>query len=147
METLYNIIVRNEKLLINILQEIQQHYHNLPKEILEELSKILEVPLIDIYGVATFYRAFRFKPAGKHLIKVCTGTACHVKGGKKVLERIEEKLNITPGNTTNDFKFTLETVNCLGACALGPIMVCNEKYYGNMNSTKVSSFLKKLYQI
>ena len=130
-------------LLISILDDIQEHYGYLPEDVLRELSKELEIPLRDIYGVATFYKAFKLHPRGKHLITVCLGTTCHVRGGPRVLEEFERALNIKAGETTKDLQFTLETVNCLGACALGPVVVVDGKYYGKMNPAKVKSLLKK----
>ncbi len=128
--------------LIGILQDIQTEYNYLPKEALIHLSKSLDVSLIRIYGIATFYKSFSLKPRGKHLISVCLGTACHVRGAVRVLEKVERSLNIKPGQTTKNLMFTLETVNCLGACALGPLMVVDGKYFGKMASAKVDKILK-----
>lgn len=137
-----NLISRDGKLLISVLEDIQEHYNYLPEEVLPEVSKKLKIPLRDVYGVATFYNAFRLKPCGKHIISVCLGTACHVRGGRRVAEKLENCLNIKAGENTEDMQFTLETVNCLGACALGPVMVVDGKYYGNMTPAKVESILK-----
>ena len=129
--------------LISILQDIQAVNRWIPPEILKYVSEKLNVPLIDVYGLTTFYKSFYLKPRGKHIITVCSGTACHVRGGPKVLREIESQLNIDVDETTPDKNFTLETVRCLGACALGPLMVVDRKYYGQMNTKKVASTLKK----
>ncbi len=137
-----DLVSRDGKLLISVLEDVQEHYNYLPEEVLPEVAKRLKIPLRDVYGVATFYNAFRLKPCGKHLINACLGTACHVRGGRRVLEKLEGLLNIKAGENTQDMQFTLETVNCLGACALGPVMVVDGKYYGNMAPAKVESILK-----
>jgi len=129
--------------LIPILQDIQAVNRWLPPEILKHVSEKLNVPLIDVYGLTTFYKSFYLKPRGKHIITVCSGTACHVRGGPKVLQEIENHLNIGVDETTPDKKFTLETVRCLGACALGPLMVVDGTYHGQMNAKKVIPILKK----
>jgi NADH-quinone oxidoreductase subunit E len=129
--------------LVSILQDVQTEHHYLPKDILVEVSQILSVPLTQVYSVATFFRAFSLKPRGRHLINVCLGTACHVRGTAKVLERMELELGIRRGETTKDFKFTLETVNCVGCCALGPMVMLDDQYFGQMKSDKVSSLLAK----
>lgn len=134
---------RRKEFLICILQDIQAKYGYLPREALEKVAIKLDIPLMQIYSVATFFKAFSLEPRGKHLINVCLGTACHVRGTERVLDKIKRDLGIEAGETTQDRKFTLETVNCLGACALGPIMVLDRKYHGNMTTIKVDSILKK----
>lgn len=129
--------------LISILQDIQAEYQYLPREALEYVAKRLDIPQVQVYGVATFFKAFSLKPRGKQRIHVCMGTACHVRGSKKVLEEMERKLGIRAGETTPDGEYTLETVNCVGACALGPVVVRNEEYRGQMTPLKVESLLKK----
>ncbi len=129
-------------LLVSILQDIQTEYNYLPKEAIIQVSQGLGVPLSRVYSVATFFKAFRLKPRGRHLINVCLGTACHVRGGVKVLETIEQELGIKPGETTKDLKYTLETVNCVGACALGPIVIIDDKYSGLMKRDKVKPLLQ-----
>jgi len=129
--------------LVSILQDVQAEYHYLPKDILVEVSQILSIPLTQVYSVATFFRAFSLKPRGRHLINVCLGTACHVRGAAKVLERMELELGIRRSETTKDSKFTLETVNCVGCCALGPMVILDDQYFGQMKSDKVSSLLAK----
>ena len=129
--------------LVSILQDIQAEYYYLPKDALEQVSQSLCIPLSQVYSVATFFRAFSLKPRGRHLIKVCLGTACHVRGGVKVLEKIERDLEISHGETTEDRRFTLETVNCVGCCALGPMVTVDEEYFGQMKSDKISPLLAR----
>ena len=129
--------------LISILQDLQTINRWLPQETLRYVSEKMDVSLMDVYSLVTFYKSFSLKPRGKHIITVCSGTACHVRGGPKVLSELENRLGITVGETTPDKNFTLETVRCLGACALGPLMVVDGKYYGQMNPKKVASTLKK----
>lgn len=131
-----------KKALISILQDIQEEYNYLPQEALRIISKTLGVPLIDIIGVATFYRAFSLEPRGKHLITVCLGTACHVRGGPKILEEFERKLNLEAGQTSKDGQFSLETVACLGCCAIGPVVVVDGNYHAQTTIRKVGSILK-----
>jgi NADH-quinone oxidoreductase subunit E len=128
---------RDKGFLVSILQDIQAEYNYLPKEALFDVSDILGIPVSQVYGVATFYRAFSLIPRGRHLIQVCLGTACHVRGAPKVLEAMERKLKIKAGETTADKEYTLTTVNCLGACALGPVVVIDQEYHGQMNQSKV----------
>jgi len=130
--------------LIAALEEIQTRYRYLPPEALILASERLGVPLSQAYGVATFYNAFSLKPKGRHCLNVCMGTACHVRGSPQVLDRLETKLGIRPGDTTRDRLFTLETVNCLGACALGPIVVTDGEYSGQMTPQKADTLLKRI---
>lgn len=131
------------KALIAILQDIQAEFKYLPQEALQIVSKTLNIPLIDIVSIATFYRAFSLEPRGEHLVTVCLGTACHVRGGPKILEEFERKLGIEAGQTTEEGKFTLETVACLGCCAIGPVVVVDGEYYAQTSIRKVSTILKK----
>jgi NADH-quinone oxidoreductase subunit E len=133
--------------LINILEEIQAEYRYLPQEALVLVSDRMGVPLSQVYSVATFYHAFSLKPSGEHSICVCTGTACHVRGAVQILNRLESKLGIEAGETTRDRMFTLETGNCLGACALGPVVVVDGEYEGNMTTKKVDKLLKKTLKL
>lgn len=130
--------------LIQMLQDINHEYKYLPEKELRYLSKKLSVPLSEIYGISTFYKSFSLKPRGKHSICVCTGTACHVKGAAKIVEKIQMDLGVKPGETTDDLKYTFETVNCLGACALAPLVVVDGEYHGQMDLAKISRLLKKL---
>lgn len=129
--------------LVAILQEIQSEYLYLKKEDLEKVSEIMGIPVSQIYSVATFFKAFSLKPRGRHLINVCTGTACHVRGATKILEKMERDLEIDRGETTKDLKFTLETVNCVGACALGPMVIIDGEYSGQMKTDKVETLLNQ----
>jgi NADH-quinone oxidoreductase subunit E len=130
--------------IISTLEGIQEEFGYLPEEALRNLSNETGHSLIDIYGVATFYKAFSLKPRGKYFITACEGTACHVRGSKRIIEKIEKSLDIKVGETTGDKLFTLEAVNCLGACALGPIIVVNGEYHGNMTVIKTEALLNKL---
>lgn len=129
--------------LIPILQDIQAKFYYLPKEALIQVSEAMDIPLSRVYSVATFFKAFSLEPRGRHIVSVCLGTACHVRGASKVLEQIERNLKISRGETTSDFKFTLETVNCMGCCALGPVVRIDGKYFGEINAGKVDSILNK----
>jgi NADH-quinone oxidoreductase subunit E len=130
--------------LIAALEEIQERYHYLPPEALILASELLEVPLSQTYAVATFYSAFSLKPKGKHNLFVCMGTACHVRGSPQLLDRLETRLGVEAGETTHDRLFTLETVNCLGACALGPIVVSDGEYSGQMTPQKANRLLNRI---
>ncbi|MGB2769576.1 MAG: NAD(P)H-dependent oxidoreductase subunit E, partial [Candidatus Zixiibacteriota bacterium] len=123
--------------LIPILQDLQSDLNWLPEEVLRAVADKLGVPLMDVYGAASFYRTFSLKPRGKHIITVCVGTACHVRGGQRIVDEIGRMLDLAPGETTPDQNFTLETVNCLGCCAIGPIVVVDGEYYGEMTTRKV----------
>jgi NADH-quinone oxidoreductase subunit E len=133
----------DKSVLVDILHDIQAETGYLPREVLEETSQALDVPLSRVYSVATFFKAFSLEPRGRHLINVCMGTACHVRGAVKVLERIEQELGIKTGETTSDLKFTLEIVRCVGACALGPMVIIGEDYHGEITPDTVSPVLKK----
>ena len=132
-----------KEFLICILQDLQARYGYLPKEALKRVADKLGIPLIQIYSVATFFKAFSLRPKGGHTIHVCLGTACHVRGAERVLSKIKRDLSIDVDETTKDLNFTLKTVNCLGACALGPIVEVDGKYHGHMNTNKVEPVLKK----
>jgi NADH-quinone oxidoreductase subunit E len=129
-------------MLVAILQDIQAEYNYLPKEALQKVSENLEVPFTRIYSVATFFKSFSLKPRGRHLVSVCMGTACHVRGAPKILDAIERELGIKAGETTEDLKYTLETVNCVGACALGPMVVVDGNYSGEMKVDMVKPLLE-----
>lgn len=133
----------DESLLIPLLQESQELYGYLSIPVLEKIAQFLHIPLSRVYGVATFYAQFRFKPSGKYVIKVCRGTACHVRGSKGVLEAIERELGIKNGDVTPDLKFSLETVACLGTCFLAPVMMINERYYGKLTTKTIQGILKQ----
>ncbi len=132
----------NKRFLVSVLQDIQREYYYLPQEILVDVSEALNLPLSQIFSVATFFKAFSLKPRGRHLVNVCVGTACHVRGATRVLDSIEREINIEPGETDADLKFSLEAVNCLGCCALGPVMVVDGEYHGKLSTAKVVEILK-----
>ena len=132
-----------KKNLIAILLDIQESFNYLPHDALRQVAKSLGLYLIDVCGVATFYRAFSLKPRGKHLCLVCLGTACHVRGGQKILDEVERKLDVAAGENSKDGLFTLETVACLGCCAIGPVIVVDGEYYGHATVRKVGPILDK----
>jgi len=123
--------------LIQILLDIQQENRWLPKDALMQISQKLDIPLTQIYHIATFYKAFSLVPEGRHSVLVCMGTACHVRGAPRLLDKVTEILNINPGKTSRDMRFTLNTVNCLGCCALGPVMVVDGEYHSNPSTKKM----------
>lgn len=129
--------------LVGMLQDIQQKANYLSQEYLEYLAERLGIPESRVYGVATFYRSFSLEPQGKHMVQVCLGTACHVRGGQHVLASCEKKLGIRAGETSEDLEYTLHRVNCLGACALGPILVVDGEYHGQVNPRKASAILDR----
>jgi NADH-quinone oxidoreductase subunit E len=133
-----------DRSLISALEEIQKRYRFLPREALIIASERLGVPLSQTFAVATFYNAFSLEPRGKHCLHICMGTACHVRGSPQVLEQMEIKLGIKAGETTADRLFTIETVNCLGACALGPIVVADGEYSGQMTVQKSDVLLRRI---
>lgn len=143
VDTILDRYGKGQRGLIPSLLEIQKEYNYLPADALERVSDHLEVPMIQVYQVASFYKAFSLKPRGRHLITVCLGTACHVRGGERLIDQIGRLLEIKAGETTTDNQFTLEAVNCLGCCALGPVMVLDGKYYGSMAASKVEKVLVK----
>ena len=128
--------------LVPILQDTQSEFGHLVREALLEISAGLGVPLSQVYSVATFFRSFSLTPRGRHLINVCLGTACHVRGAVRILETIERETGIKTGETAEDLRFTLETVNCVGACALGPIVIIDGKYSGEVKTDKVKPLLE-----
>ena len=130
--------------LITILQDIQEAFNYLPKEALTAAGRALGIPASRVYEVATFYNAFSLKPRGEHIVKICMGTACHVRGASAIQDKMERTIGIKPGETSADNKFTLETVNCVGACALGPIVVIDTEYNGQMTMAKVDKIIGKL---
>ena len=127
--------------LVEVLQDVQDYYGYVPKEAMRTVSKELGVPLIDVYRVASFYKAFTLKPRGKNVFTICMGTACHVRGAKKPLDQVSGQLDVTPGDTTADGLFTVERVNCLGACALGPIVVQNGAYRHHITPGKLRTLI------
>jgi NADH-quinone oxidoreductase subunit E len=133
---------RDASMLVGILQDAQTELNYLPKECLVMVAEGLSIPLSRVYSVATFFKAFSLKPRGRHGIHVCMGTACHVRGAEKVLDKLQTELCLCAGETSADMKFTLETVNCVGACALGPVVVVDGEYEGQVTTDKVKSILE-----
>ena len=129
--------------IMMILQDITSKYNYLPEVALGYVAKKLNMPKSHIFSVATFYKAFSLTPRGKYIINVCTGTACHVRGAEKIKETIEERLHISEGETTEDLRFTLDTVRCLGCCALGPVITVNEKSHGGLDRKKTASLIEQ----
>jgi len=127
--------------LIPILQETQEQFRYLPAEAMREIARFLRIPESTIYGVCTFYAQFKLTPLGRKIIRICRGTACHVRGAAKVLSEIEKQLGIKAGETTDDLEYTLETVACIGACALAPTMTIDKETYGKMTTKKVAEVL------
>ena len=130
--------------VIAILQDLQAEVNWLPEEELRYVCTMLDIPLSKIMALATFYKAFSLKPRGKHIVSVCLGTACHVRGGERILGAVERELGIKGGETDADLQWTLETVGCLGACALGPIVVVDGEYHGQMTSAKSTRLLQRV---
>jgi len=135
---------RNPARMIEILQDLQDIYRYLPQEVIQEVADQTGVPVNRIYHIATFYKAFHLEPRGETIITVCTGTACHVRGSYRTLDMLSERLGVKPNETTPDMKFTLETVGCVGACALGPLVIVNGKYHGHVTADKVDKLLKEI---
>jgi len=127
--------------LIPILQKVQQEFGYLPEPAIKQIARFLHLPEITIFGVATFYAQFKLVPTGRNVIKVCRGTACHVRGGARILKEVQKQLGIKPGESTPDLEYCLETVACFGACALSPVVVLNNKVRGKMTTQKVRGIL------
>ncbi|MBF0536940.1 MAG: NADH-quinone oxidoreductase subunit NuoE [Nitrospirae bacterium] len=147
MSVVKDIISDKEKrkgVLIPTLHRIQSEQGYLPSEALGELSKILGLPLAEIYSVASFYRQFHFTPRGKNIVRVCTGTACHVRGASKALKVLEDTFGVKAGSTTEDLKMTLETVGCVGCCGLAPVITVNEEVVGAVNAKKLQNLITEL---
>lgn len=142
-----NIINRygsDKSFIVPILQDVQREFNYLPKDALYAVSSQLSVPISRVYEVVTFYKAFSLKPKGRYQLTLCMGTACHVRGAELIARNVSDILGIREGDTTPDLEYSFETVGCLGACALGPILVVNGEYHGHMNIAKSTKILKKL---
>jgi NADH-quinone oxidoreductase subunit E len=140
------IIDRNPRMpgsLITVLQDIQKELRYLPRVAMVETATALDVPLSKVYSVATFYNAFSLTPRGENIIRICQGTACHIKGADILLDQLESGLNIKAGETTEDLKYTIEVVNCVGACAMAPVMIVNDKYHANCRCDQAMRLAKK----
>ena len=142
VEQIINKYPRGAGSLVQILLDIQKEYRWLPKEALEQVSRKLQVPHGRIQQIVTFYKSFSLVPKGRHEINVCTGTACHVRGAPRLVDSVRDAIGIGPGETDQDLKFTLETVNCVGCCALGPVMVIDGEYHGKLTPAKSQEVLK-----
>ena len=128
--------------LIQLLLDMQSEFKWIPKEAVQRINERFQIPISQVYRVASFYKAMSLTPRGKHVVSVCLGTACHVRGGPRIMDKVEESLEIKAGETTQDMKFTLERVNCLGCCAIGPVVVVDSDYYGKVAPVKVKEVLK-----
>jgi len=146
LEKVSTLITANENgtgTLVPLLQDINSEYGYLPENILKYVSTELHIPLSQIYNIATFYKGFSLTPRGRYIISVCLGTACHVRGGQKIMERLERDLGIKIGETTSDLNFTLEAVRCLGCCGLAPVVTVGDDLYGKMSQVKIPSTIEK----
>jgi len=146
MEKIMSEFYKDQRELIHVLHDTQKKFGYIPAQSISEISKQLKISESEIFGILTFYKAFTLKPRGKHLITICMGTACHVRGAPRILDEFERKLGIEAGETSEDNLFTLETVNCVGACALGPIAIADGDYHGQMKTKEVDEIIKKLKQ-
>jgi NADH:ubiquinone oxidoreductase subunit E len=131
----------SEAALIQVLQDVHRAYHYLPCDVLVKVAEALEVPLARVFSVGTFYKAFSLVPQGRTIVRVCTGTACHIRGANRLIEELERRLKIKPGETTEDMGFTVKTVNCVGACAMAPVVIVGETYHGGAEPAKVGKYL------
>jgi NADH-quinone oxidoreductase subunit E len=134
---------KSEESILAILQDFQREFRYVPEEGMKRLAEVLKVPESRIYAMGTFYKALSLEPRGKHTVKVCMGTACHLKGANQILEAIERGFSVKRNHTTKDMLFTIESVNCVGACAMAPVVVVDEDYHGHARSSKVVDILKK----
>ncbi|MBE9568984.1 MAG: NADH-quinone oxidoreductase subunit NuoE [Proteobacteria bacterium] len=141
IDTIIDRYQDEEGILIQVLLDVQHEYSWLPQEALKRISDRLGIAFSEVYRVASFYKAMSLTPRGYHLIRVCLGTACHVRGAPRILDKVEQALKIKAGETTQDMKFTVERVNCLGCCALGPVMVIDGEAHGNLVPAKVEEIL------
>jgi NADH-quinone oxidoreductase subunit E len=130
-----------EASLIQVLQDVQRAYNYLPCDVLQKVAETLDVPLAKVFSVSTFYKAFALDPQGETIVKVCMGTACHIRGGQQLVDEVERQLGIGPDQTTSDMKFTLKTVNCVGACAMAPVLIVGEKYHGGAKPVRMNKYL------
>lgn len=144
MEKPMDELEKDQRELIHVLHDVQKKFGYIPAQAISQISKQLKISESEIFGVLTFYKAFSLKPRGEHLITICMGTACHVRGAPMILDEFERKLGIKAGETSGDNKFTLETVNCVGACALGPIAIADGEYHGQLKTKEVDKIIGKL---
>lgn len=144
LEEILNKYKKNKDNLIQILNEVQEHYGYIPSRVQLAISEYLDIPMAEIYGVITFYSRFTLKPKGKYHIAVCLGTACYVKGSSKIMDRLQERLQITSGETSKDGKFSIEATRCVGACGLAPVFTVNGEVYGKATVQKLDQVLDEL---
>jgi NADH-quinone oxidoreductase subunit E len=140
-ETILERYPHEEPSLIQVLQDVHRAYNYLPCDVLVRVAEALDVPLAKVFSVSTFYKAFSLEPQGDTIIRVCTGTACHIRGAGQLVEELERKLGIGAGETTEDLKFTVKTVNCVGACAMAPVMIVGETYVGSAKPVRMETYL------
>jgi len=133
---------RSPESLLGILQDIQKEYNYLPCEALKKTAAALDIPLSKVFQISTFYNAFSLNPKGKKVIRICVGTACHIRGSKLIQDQIESQLGIKAGETTEDMEYSIEVVACVGACAMAPVVTVNDKYYGSVKVTNVKKILR-----
>jgi len=134
---------RNPHFLIEVLQDTQEEYHYLPKEVLLEISSQLKTPITQIYHIATFFKGLSLEPRGKYLIQICMGTACHVQGAPKIIDQFERELDVKAGHTTKDLKYSVEAVRCLGCCGLAAVVTVNNDLHGQVTASKVNKILSR----
>jgi len=144
MEKPMDELEKDQRELIHVLHDVQEEFGYIPAQAISQISKQLKISESEIFGVLTFYKAFSLEPRGEHLITICMGTACHVRGAPMILDEFERKLGIKAGETSEDNQFTLETVNCVGACALGPIAIADGEYHGQLKTKEVDKIIEKL---
>ncbi|MEE8356773.1 MAG: NADH-quinone oxidoreductase subunit NuoE, partial [Anaerolineales bacterium] len=142
LETIFSDYEGKRENVIPILQKVQEEYTYLPEHLMAEIADYTRVPASDIYGVATFYTQFRFTPTGENIISVCRGTACHVRGAPRIFEEVIDQLNLEGEGTTEDQKYTVETVACVGCCALAPVLTINEEVHGDLTKQKVGKLIQ-----
>ena len=142
MDSIFDEFGTEQKELIHILHQVQSVFGYIPPEAIGRIARHLNISESDIYGVLTFYKAFSLKPRGKHVITICMGTACHVRGAPRILDEFSRQMDIEPGETSEDNEFTLETVNCVGACALGPIAIADGEYHGQLKTGKIEKIIQ-----
>ena len=144
LEEILNTYIQDKSNLIQILNEVQEYYGYIPEKAQVEISKYLNIPMAEIYGIITFYSRFTLKPKGKYHIAICLGTACYVKGSEKILDRVKDRLKIEVGETTKDGKYSLEATRCIGACGLAPVFTLNGEVYGKATVKMIDEVLDKL---
>lgn len=141
LEPILSAYPAREDSLIQVLQDVQRTFRYLPCEVLERVAERLDVPLARVFSVATFYKAFALTPQGETIVQVCTGTACHIRGADRLIDELKDELHVGPGETTADQRFTIRTVNCVGACAMAPVVIVGRHYHGNAKPARLRGYL------